>query len=880
MANIKPLVDYLKINRRSREAEKAAENITTVYVLDDIYFGVEDDINVLEVSKDKFNNGTDYIGLDIDNNEALYLEVLNTNNEPDSLIYYERRETATPDEFEYRKLTSNTWELLDGSSFITLPLTEPEDVYYYNGNPDVNRVVVSNSLRPVFVFPDTFFYTPGEIANITNGTYELDYQDHEGYDNGVFDSILKLALDSFLKNYLDGRKRKIEVSLVTNEEAKGFVYLFPVIDFYDNKYRLRYMYEPKDQLPFGMRYLSSAITLKFNFVGALLEFLNQTVFYDGDFDSFKNEKSLRQKFLDNYASQINLEVRLARRNIDRLLILLYYTPKIFLEQLSNYTLWDIVGRALEDNLTNIGTNKEDIVLTLLDALYRKSKLPYIFLTELLIRKTSDNESYFYALFNKMNTDNFTKYNDFLKAVWLQSSYVNLDEEVYQEKVEGKDELLYDGPLMLPYKSDKTLGIYHSNTDIDWVDNYSRFKVVVETGKYVYEEVYSPFEKGNVLRKKEIKVTSHYHPFQPIFLKDVDNQKTALKLDRVMPAFYLKAVEAKKTVSNIYTSLEYTADVLTTISGVGNIAKFRHLSKLSKLVKVTKGVKNANKVAKSANIVAKIKLAAGIVEITSGTVNALIKLSGTDSEFSKALQKYLFFLEMLTLTGELTVAIKGGLKKYAREALAQSDDAIRKTYPDVFKQLDEVVEKGLKNSAKLAKRKARTAKKGDINKSFFENVGSKVKIEETTDLISGQTKDYTCVANSLRMVLSDVGVAEFEESLAIALKTDRYGAAISDIPNAIKSLEIDGLSLINRAAKTDKNINFNTLEKLIKSGNKKAVVSVRTIDLGAHAVVVDKIENGRVFVRDPLPLNAGSYYSIDVKDFETVFNNKFVTIKVN
>ena len=49
---------------------------------------------------------------------------------------------------------------------------------------------------------------------------------------------------------------------------------------------------------------------------------------------------------------------------------------------------------------------------------------------------------------------------------------------------------------------------------------------------------------------------------------------------------------------------------------------------------------------------------------------------------------------------------------------------------------------------------------------------------------------------------------------------------------------------------------------------------------AHAVVIDKIENGRVFVRDPSPLYQGSYYSVTIEDFKSVFNKKFITLKAN
>ncbi len=65
---------------------------------------------------------------------------------------------------------------------------------------------------------------------------------------------------------------------------------------------------------------------------------------------------------------------------------------------------------------------------------------------------------------------------------------------------------------------------------------------------------------------------------------------------------------------------------------------------------------------------------------------MLKLSGfEETEIGKALQEYLFWLELLSLSGELTVAIKNGLQKSAKEVLEHSDD--------LEKQLDELVEKG-------------------------------------------------------------------------------------------------------------------------------------------------------------------------------------------
>ncbi|CAM4198134.1 MULTISPECIES: cysteine peptidase family C39 domain-containing protein [Flavobacterium] len=238
-----------------------------------------------------------------------------------------------------------------------------------------------------------------------------------------------------------------------------------------------------------------------------------------------------------------------------------------------------------------------------------------------------------------------------------------------------------------------------------------------------------------------------------------------------------------------------------------------------------------------------------------------------------------------MSGELTVAIKGGLRKSAKEVLEHSDDVKKtaknaeeaKQIDEVIKHLEDVAEAGIKNTSKRAKRVARTAKEGDIHKSFFENAGISLKKEEGLGLISGQTKPNTCAANSLRMVLDDLGITKYEDTLAAALKTDKNGANILDIPEALNNAYIEGLQTISRGGRKDRNITFNTLEKAMKTGNKKAVVSIHTDDFGAHAVVVNKIENGRVFVRDPLPLNIGSSYSVTIEDFKSVFYEKFVTI---
>ncbi|OYQ49653.1 hypothetical protein CHU92_00305, partial [Flavobacterium cyanobacteriorum] len=178
--------------------------------------------------------------------------------------------------------------------------------------------------------------------------------------------------------------------------------------------------------------------------------------------------------------------------------------------------------------------------------------------------------------------------------------------------------------------------------------------------------------------------------------------------------------------------------------------------------------------------------------------------------------------------------------------------------------------------------AETGSEGDITKTFFHNARIALKKEKALGKVFGQSKDYTCASSSLKMILDDFGIVRSEEFLADLIFTihkgkDR-GASILDIPKGfLKDSRLSSLEVIARGGSKDM-VSVDALEKLLKKPGRKAVVSIFFKDFGAHAVVVDKIENGRVFLRDPLPIYKGSSYSVSLKDFKRVFNKKFITIK--
>ncbi|WP_338131171.1 cysteine peptidase family C39 domain-containing protein [Elizabethkingia meningoseptica] len=162
--------------------------------------------------------------------------------------------------------------------------------------------------------------------------------------------------------------------------------------------------------------------------------------------------------------------------------------------------------------------------------------------------------------------------------------------------------------------------------------------------------------------------------------------------------------------------------------------------------------------------------------------------------------------------------------------------------------------------------------GDATKSFAENAGIKIERWIIETRVFGQSKDYTCVATSLRMALDDKGIIKSGEYLAKALNTTEDGARIKDIPEALYNSYIDDV-----VAVFEDDIKFSKLLEKLEDGD-KAIVSLRTDEFKGHAVVLEKVENGQVFLRDPLPMNQGGSYSMKLEDFEKIFNDKAVIIK--
>ena len=92
----------------------------------------------------------------------------------------------------------------------------------------------------------------------------------------------------------------------------------------------------------------------------------------------------------------------------------------------------------------------------------------------------------------------------------------------------------------------------------------------------YKEELRPALKSNRFEKVKAPIMADYgyHPFYPIYLKDVEKQETSLKLDAIVPAFMLKANQSQQLWHNVIKTGEYGLDALRIYTGFGALVEYR------------------------------------------------------------------------------------------------------------------------------------------------------------------------------------------------------------------------------------------------------------------------------------------------------------------
>ncbi|MGB0999251.1 MAG: hypothetical protein ACPGVE_02830, partial [Flavobacteriales bacterium] len=535
-----------------------------------------------------------------------------------------------------------------------------------------------------------------------NEDYILDYTDHEGDDWSFWSILTKIYIEDY--NY-SKKQRKIIVFYDLNIEQSA--YRFPLIiksiksKF---KYRLCYYFDDVNKNPANYTQNDKgkfAVDIHFTSLMTLLVFLNQTIFSQGkvDFDDNDNQKMF-------YSSLVNqIEEFIETADFEDMMVLFYYLPPFLFKFLKLKDIWGVLFKALDSSLTNYRRDDETIALKVLRVIYAyyvkkgnaSNKTPNDLFLEGLITHKVDKETVLQQLIFHLDGEHFQQFILFVWQIWKNSSYAS----PYQK---GNTKITFNennSPL-LNYQSDKKYGFYTDNATIDWNNKSKKIDISItqKTGRKTSKIVPLGNSVQSIIVDEYEKLDYEYHPFSPLMITSESNSGFIFEDNSAssnnfihIPAFILLSNDQSTTIQNYLQTGQYILDIVTTFSGVGNILK---AGRLFRLLKGGKTLVFRSKLA--TKTIAHVKQTAGVIEISSGAANALLKLMETeDTPFGRAISKYLFWLEMLSLSGELTVALRSALKKNARKVLAHADELAK-----LEKQANDVLAKNLDQKSVLAK----------------------------------------------------------------------------------------------------------------------------------------------------------------------------------
>ncbi|MCO6174714.1 hypothetical protein NHF50_06615 [Flavobacterium sp. NRK F10] len=670
MSDFKEIINYLKLYKESKPTENQ-EIVIVDFSYEENKEAHEEDIIIIK-KKDLNSGSYTNLGGEIIAEEIYLLE------DGGNLLYYVKKNFEEDNAVvpKYKRIPlklTDTWETLEESTLVRKEISSFSGYYY---SFDLKRVIFTNTLDEVVATNDVFIYHFDDI-NFTDGEEaSFNYLDHEGYTENFGDQFLRALLDSSIELAENEQRRSVTIN---KKQKNGRVHSLPDISKLFGNYKLKYNYVEKG-IRFNSFMAERAIKLEFNYFGSLLEFLNQTVFNDLDtLDAFTSGN--RALFFQDYIRFVNQLLRKARGR--QKLEVLYYIPVFVFKKINGNFLWNVLDEILDGLVTNIGLNVEDIVLHLLEGLSESYENKDDFFKALL-KEYNNKDTRFYVLYDKLNGENFEKLVQLIQKVWFNSNYKNPELELYKN---------LDGPLIVNYQSDKALTFFYSNMNINW-KNANLLEFEPDTSWWDEVASFLVPSLGEVVKEfTETEKSFYYHPFQPIAVFNFDKQKTGMELTSpLMPAFVLKAAEDKAFWENVITASEYVVDILTTFSGVGNLAKFRYLAKVAGKASKLRFVSKLGTAASYVKTGLRATVAA--IEISSGTINALLKITNQrDEPWAKELSEVLLYLELLSLGGELGEVLLKRINKAAKNALKYEDDIIKAAKKEGLeaKQIDELID---------------------------------------------------------------------------------------------------------------------------------------------------------------------------------------------
>ncbi|GMN04632.1 hypothetical protein MTsPCn5_00200 [Croceitalea sp. MTPC5] len=306
-------------------------------------------------------------------------------------------------------------------------------------------------------------------------------------------------------------------------------------------------------------------------------------------------------------------------------------PSFHAQELSDQQLWAALGSLLICNVDETFTNEERAVLTIIESLGKKSATS---LLDGLLEKKAKGKTLLRRLFEKLDDvgegEKFTDMVTLLTKYWKRSTHYNIKE--------------YHA---LPYESNKFLGFYFSKYSIYFDEDFRNVTVLEkEAGQGTNPYTGRPYVES-------YEEVGTYYSYSTILLLNYRTIASAIEIkEAIIPMFLLKVLSTKNATKNWQQSGILAFDIAVTFTGIGNLAKLRHLRHVTRL----QG----------------LKITLGATEVTAGTFSLILKYSGCETDVCKKLNTFLVFVELASLSGD--IALSQALKRSADEALQAIENA--------------------------------------------------------------------------------------------------------------------------------------------------------------------------------------------------------------
>lgn len=670
MSDFKNVVEFFRLNRRYEEYEKkySSSNKTPLKILEtkEEYEVDIQEFNGLKPLRDIFKLFA-----------TTEIFILNSSS---SKEFYVKTNTNTFFNIDTEQINTS----ITLADLYLVPLEDfPHENYFYDSAK--NCVAITDFyIKNVQVFPESIRYDPHSdfFEDFSHQeTLRYSYNTHKTL---VYDFVSLFIpnndpeRDPFAKQVSDS---DVSVTQIRITQIIDIIDIIPIIKESMGKYFAFYNLYKQDKrkiVPFyeNRNHFSDenipVVTLMFNSLGAFMSYFNDTIF--SQTENFTIGK--RETFLNQYYEIVvlplirNLESKSTFSYYDALQAL-YYLPESLFYMLPEGFLWTFFEKAIaNDSFTNKPYSKEeDIFLKILQVL-ASTENNAVKLIERLIKKvgTENSQMLLEFFYERIHGNNFIEFAKIVNNAWRKTHFVDYSSETNTEFAST------NGPKLLPYHSEKLAGFFFSNLSASFEDNpndkkerFLQFKF--DTGKTrKVPEILSDGTPVDIDQK--IIDYYYYHPFYPVKIKNTDgdnqDQETAIKLDAIVPAFMLFANSNKQFWQNIIKSGEYALDIGVIALSYGTLSGLAAAEVITTLA-VARGIGAAS-------------------AITSSVANIILKLANAEeSALGQAFCEYLFWIEMLSLSGELTIAIRNGLKRSATKLVGKEENLAR-----LEKQLDEAL----------------------------------------------------------------------------------------------------------------------------------------------------------------------------------------------